>query len=156
MINKKILVIDDDTNILEVIQMRLKAWGYHVTITRDGKEAKTALSTTSFNLVILDLRLSEENGIELMEEIVRHYPNLPVIILTAHGSIESAVEAMRRGAYSYITKPFNNEDLSLHIKNALEKQQLIKEIEHLKGQLAEQNTFKHIIGNNKLLQEILE
>ncbi|MBU6391040.1 MAG: response regulator, partial [Planctomycetes bacterium] len=148
MINKKILVIDDDTNILEVIQMRLKAWGYYVAVAKSGKEAKIALSTTPFNLVIIDLRLSEENGMELMEKIIRHYPNLPVIILTAHGSIESAVEAMRRGAYSYITKPFNNEDLSLHIKNALEKQQLTKEIEHLKSQLDEQNTFRHIIGNN--------
>ncbi|MDE1888742.1 MAG: sigma-54-dependent Fis family transcriptional regulator [Planctomycetota bacterium] len=156
MINKKILVIDDDTNILEVIQMRLKAWGYYVAVAKSGKEAKIALSTTPFNLVIIDLRLSEENGMELMEKIIRHYPNLPVIILTAHGSIESAVEAMRRGAYSYITKPFNNEDLSLHIKNALEKQQLTKEIEHLKSQLDEQNTFRQIIGNNKQMQEILE
>ena len=156
MINKKILVIDDDTNILEVIQMRLKAWGYYVAVAKDSKKAKITLSTTSFNLVILDLRLSEENGIELMEEIVRHYPNLPVIILTAHGSIESAVEAMRRGAYSYITKPFNNEDLALHIKNALEKQQLTKEIERLKNQLDERQDFKHIIGNDKRMQEILE
>ena len=156
MSGEKILVIDDDANILEVLQMRLKAWNYHVTIARDGKEAKTALSTTPFNLAIIDLRLSEENGIKLMEEIISNYPNLPVIILTAHGSIESAVEAMRRGAYSYITKPFNNEDLSLHIKNALEKQLLTKEIEHLRSQLDEQNNFKHIIGNNKRMQEILE
>ena len=153
---EKILVIDDDANILEVLQMRLKAWNYHVTIARNGNEAKTALSTISFNLAIIDLRLSEENGIKLMEEIISNYPNLPVIILTAHGSIESAVEAMRRGAYSYITKPFNNEDLSLHIKNALEKQLLTKEIEHLRSQLDEQNNFKHIIGNNKRMQEILE
>ena len=153
---EKILVIDDDANILEVLQMRLKAWNYHVTIARNGNEAKTALSTISFNLAIIDLRLSEENGIKLMEEIISNYPNLPVIILTAHGSIESAVEAMRRGAYSYITKPFNNEDLSLHIKNALEKQLLTREIEHLRSQLDEQNNFKHIIGNNKRMQEILE
>ncbi|HHT9136603.1 MAG TPA: sigma-54-dependent transcriptional regulator [Candidatus Wunengus sp. YC60] len=153
---EKILVIDDDTNILEVLQMRLKAWNYHVAIAKDGKKAKTALSATPFNLVIIDLRLAEENGIELMEEIIGCYPNLPIIILTAHGSIESAVEAMRKGAYSYITKPFNNEDLSLHIKNALEKQLLTKEIEHLRSQLDKQNNFKHIIGNNKRMQEILE
>lgn len=156
MSGEKILVIDDDINILEVIQMRLKAWGYFVTIARDGEEAKAALSDASFNLVIIDLRLSEENGIELMEEIIRCYPNIPVIILTAHGSIESAVEAMRKGAYSYITKPFNNEDLLLHIKNALEKHHLTREIEHLRSQLNERHDFKHIIGKDKRMQEILE
>ncbi|MFN3533195.1 MAG: sigma-54-dependent transcriptional regulator [Candidatus Brocadia sp.] len=156
MSGEKILIIDDDINILEVIQVRLKAWGYFVTIARDGQEAKEALSATSFNLVIIDLRLSEENGIELMEEIIRCYPNIPVIILTAHGSIESAVEAMRKGAYSYITKPFNNEDLSLHIKNALEKNYLTREIEHLRSQLDKMYDFRHIIGKDKRMQEILE
>lgn len=156
MANEHILVIDDDANILEVIQMRLKSWGYHVTTARDGKEAKMALSVTPFNLVIIDLRLSDENGIEIMEKIIAIHPNLPIIILTAHGSIESAVEAMKKGAYSYITKPFNNEDLALHIKNALEKQKLTKEIEHLRKQIDEQHNFKPIIGNNKRMQEILE
>ena len=156
MANEHILVIDDDTNILEVIQMRLKSWGYHVTTARDGKEAKIALSVMPFNLVIIDLRLSDENGIEIMEKIIAIHPNLPIIILTAHGSIESAVEAMKKGAYSYITKPFNNEDLALHIKNALEKQKLTKEIEHLRKQIDEQHNFKPIIGNNKRMQEILE
>ena len=91
-----------------------------------------------------------------MEEIVGYYPNLPIIILTAHGSIESAVEAMGKGAYSYITKPFNNEDLLLHIKKALEKQQLTKEIERLRNQLDESQDFKRIIGNDKRMKEILE
>ena len=153
--SEKILVIDDDASILEVIQMRLKALGYHVTVAKDGNEAKAALSATRFNIAILDLRLSEEDGIELMEEIIRYYPGLPIIILTAHGSIESAVEAMRKGAYSYITKPFNSEDLSIQIKNALEKQRLTQEIEHLRSQLNEErHNFKHIISNNKKMQEI--
>ncbi len=156
MSEENILVIDDYANILEVIQMRLRAWGYHVTTARNGKEAKIALSATSFNLIIIDLRLSGENGIELMEGIIKEYPNLPVIILTAHGTIESAVEAMRKGAYSYITKPFNNEDLLLHIKNALEKQLLKKEIEHLRSQLDGQHNFRQIIGKNKQMQGILE
>ncbi len=156
MANEKILVVDDDPNILEVIQMRLKAWGYQVATARNGKTAKAVLSESPFNLVIIDLRLSDENGINLMEEIFGRYPNLPLIILTAHGSIESAVEAMRKGAYSYITKPFNNEDLLLHIKNALEKQHLTKEIEQLRKQLDERNKFKHIIGKSKKMQEILD
>lgn len=156
MANENILVIDDDPSILEVIQMRLKSFGYRITIAMNGNEAKRALSTISFNLAIVDLRLADENGIELMEEILSSYQKIPVIILTAHGSIETAVEAMRKGAYSYLTKPFNNEELSLHIKNALEKQKLTKEIEHLKSQLGDQQSFRHIIGNNKRMQEIFE
>lgn len=156
MLNKKILVIDDDTNILEVVQMRLKALGYQVTTAKDSKEAKKVLSTTTFNLIILDLRLAEEDGIKLMEEIMGCDPMLPIIILTAHGSIESAVEAMRKGAYSYITKPFNNEELSILIKNALEKQKLTQEIEQLRSKLDEQHNFKNIITQNKKMQEIFE
>ena len=157
MSNEKILVVDDDNSILEVIQMRLKAWGYNVAVAKNGTEAKAALSSTPFNLVIIDLRLSEEDGLDLMEEILTSHPNLPIIILTAHGSIESAVEAMRKGAYSYITKPLvNNEDLATHIKNALEKQRLTQEIELLRSQLDEQRDFRHIIGKNKKMQEIFD
>ena len=157
MSNEKILVVDDDNSILEVIQMRLKAWGYNVAVAKNGTEAKAALSSTPFNLVIIDLRLSEEDGLDLMEEILTSHPNLPIIILTAHGSIESAVEAMRKGAYGYITKPLvNNEDLATHIKNALEKQRLTQEIELLRSQLDEQRDFRHIIGKNKKMQEIFD
>lgn len=156
MSGEKILVIDDDANILEVVRMRLKSWGYYVTIAKDGLEAKAAVSNTSFDLVIIDLRLSEEDGIELMEELIRSHPDIPVIILTAHGSIESAVEAMRKGAYSYLTKPFHNEDLSLHVKNALEKRLLAREIEHLRGKLDDRNSFHQVMGKDKRIQEILD
>ncbi|MCF6147887.1 MAG: sigma-54-dependent Fis family transcriptional regulator [Candidatus Kuenenia sp.] len=156
MSNENILVIDDDANILEVLQMRLKALGYYVSIAKDGGEAKRALSLNNINLAIVDLRLSEENGIELMEDVIKNYPKLPIIILTAHGSIESAVEAMKKGAYSYITKPFRNDDLAMQIKNALEKQRLTQEIEYLRNQLDEQNNFHQIIGKNKKMLEIFE
>lgn len=156
MSKEKILIIDDDASILEVLQMRLKALGYSVSIAKDGDEAKKALFLNKINLVLVDLRLSEENGIELMGDIIKNYPKLPIIIITAHGSIESAVEAMRRGAYSYITKPFRNDDLAMQIKNALEKQRLTREIEYLRNQLDERNNFNPIIGKNKQMLEILE
>ncbi|MBW7941389.1 MAG: sigma-54-dependent Fis family transcriptional regulator, partial [Candidatus Kuenenia stuttgartiensis] len=156
MSKEKILIIDDDASILEVLQMRLKALGYSVSIAKDGDEAKTVLFQNKINLVLVDLRLSEENGIELMRDIIKNYPKLPIIIITAHGSIESAVEAMRRGAYSYIAKPFRNDDLAMQIKNALEKQRLTQEIEYLRNQLDERNNFNPIIGKNKQMLEILE
>ncbi|WP_347273276.1 sigma-54 dependent transcriptional regulator [Candidatus Kuenenia sp.] len=153
---EKILIIDDDASILEVLQMRLKALGYSVSIAKDGDEAKKALFQNKINLVLVDLRLSEENGVELMGDIIKNYPTLPIIIITAHGSIESAVEAMRKGAYSYITKPFRNDDLAVQIKNALEKQRLTQEIEYLRNQLDERNNFNPIIGKSKQMLEILE
>lgn len=156
MSNEKILIIDDDASILEVLQMRLKALGYSVSIAKDGDAAKKVLFLNKINLVLVDLRLSEENGIELMGDIIKNYPTLPIIIITAHGSIESAVEAMRKGAYSYITKPFRNDDLAMQIKNALEKQRLTQEIEYLRNQLDERNNFNPIIGKSKQMLEILE
>ncbi|MBM4055282.1 MAG: sigma-54-dependent Fis family transcriptional regulator [Planctomycetes bacterium] len=156
MSNENILIIDDDANILEVLRMRLKALGYYVSIAKDGDEAKKALSLNNINLAIIDLRLFGENGIELMEDIIKNYPKLPIIILTAHGSIESAVEAMKKGAYSYITKPFRSDDLAIQIKNALEKQLLTKEIEYLRSQLDAHGNFNHIIGENKKMLEIFE
>jgi len=156
MTNESILIIDDDANILEVLQMRLKALGFHVSIAKDGIEARKMLSANNIHLAIIDLKLSEENGLELMEDIIKNHPQIPTIILTAHGSIESAVEAMKSGAYSYITKPFRNDDLAMQIKNALEKQRLTQEVEYLRNQLEGQNNFKQIIGRNKRMLEIFE
>src|SRR3989337_798322 len=156
MSNEKILVVDDDNSILEVIQMRLKAWGYNVAVAKNGTEAKAALSSTPFNLVIIDLRLSEEDGLDLMEEILTSHPNLPIIILTAHGTIESAVEAMRKGAYSYLTKPFDPRALLLQIERALENHRLTSEVKRLKGLLEERYDFANIVAKSEKMRSVLE
>ncbi|MBI5182136.1 MAG: sigma-54-dependent Fis family transcriptional regulator, partial [Nitrospirae bacterium] len=142
----KILLVDDDKNILEVLKMRLESKGYSITTAENGSEAVEKIMKERFNLIISDLRMSVMNGMELMQEIMNIDPDLPIIILTAHGTIENAVEAMQKGAYSYITKPFDDENLLLHIKNALEKQRLTSEIKSLKGILKEKYSFENIIG----------
>ena len=106
--SKKILVVDDDRNLLEIIRMRLEASGYTVTTTLAEDEALRLVGEHSFDLAVVDLQLARQDGITLMEEMHAVQPDMPVIILTAHGSIESAVEAMQRGAYSYLTKPFDH------------------------------------------------
>ncbi|MBI5043891.1 MAG: sigma-54-dependent Fis family transcriptional regulator [Nitrospirae bacterium] len=153
---EKILLVDDDKNILEVLKMRLESKGYTVSTSENGAEAIELVKKDRFNLVISDLRMSVMNGMVLLEEIMNIDPELPIIILTAHGSIENAVEAMQKGAYSYITKPFDDEDLLLHIKNALEKQRLTSEIKNLKGILKEKYSFDNIVGRSEKMQKVFE
>ena len=109
----KILVVDDDKNILEVIRLGLEHSDYDVTTAPHENDAKKAILDDVFDLAIIDLQLVEEDGISVMEVLHQTNPEMPVIILTAHGSIESAVEAMQRGAFNYLTKPFVLKELNL-------------------------------------------
>jgi two-component system, NtrC family, response regulator GlrR len=110
-----------------------------------------------FDLALVDLKLSEkDNGIELMEKMHQVAPEIPVIILTAYGTIDTAVEAMKRGAYSYLTKPFERRDLILQIKNGLEKSSLSREIRRLKALVGERYGFENIIGKSKKMIEVMD
>ena len=151
-----ILVVDDDKNILKVIKMRLEAEAYHVVTAMTAGEALKTAANDVFDMALVDLKLKGENGIELMEALHRTNPTLPIIILTAHGSINSAVEAMKRGAYSYITKPFDYPDLLLKIKHCLEKSMLCKEVERLRNIVKDRYGFDNIIGRSEKMQRVLE
>lgn len=153
---ERILLVDDDRNILEVLKMRLESKGYSVTASDNGPDAIEKVKKEGVDLIISDLRMTEMNGMELMQEVINIDPEMPIIILTAHGSIENAVEAMQKGAYSYITKPFDDEDLILHIKNALEKHRLTSQIKDLKDQLKEKYSFENIIGKSDKMQKVFE
>src|SRR5512139_3093637 len=115
-----ILVIDDDLNLLELVKMRLESADYELTAVSLEEEALKILKEEVFDLAIVDLQLAHQDGISLMEAFHQIRPDMPVVILTAHGSIESAVEAMKKGAYSYLTKPFDAQELLLQIRIALE------------------------------------
>ena len=103
----RILLVDDDENILKVINMRLEAEGYQVATAMYTDQAVELHRKEPFDLAVVDLKLVDKDGIQLMGELHLINPELPVIILTAHGTIESAVEAMKKGAYNYLTKPFD-------------------------------------------------
>jgi two-component system, NtrC family, response regulator GlrR len=152
----KILIVDDDRNLLELIRMRLESANYEVTTALDEEKAKALTGDNSFDLAVLDLQLVHQDGISLMEELRFARPDMPVIILTAHGSIESAVEAMRRGAYTYLTKPFDARELLLHIQRALENRELSSEVSRLKGLLAERYDFDNIVARSAVMQRVLE
>src|SRR5687767_7574327 len=152
----KILVVDDNPNLLELIRMRLESADYEVTATGDEREAVRELKEKFFDLSIVDLMLANGDGIALMEEFRGINPDIPTIILTAHGSIQSAVEAMRRGAYSYLTKPFEPSDLLLQIERALENRKLNYEIQRLKDILHERYDFANIIARSGKMRSVLD
>ena len=156
MARAKLLVVDDDRNLLEIIRMRLESLEFEVTAIREEEEAKQAVTAQVFDLAVIDLQLANQDGISLMEEIHLMSPDLPVIILTAHGSIESAVEAMKRGAYTYLTKPFDARELTLHVNRALENRRLTSEVNRLKGLLAERYEFKNIVARSEKMHQVLE
>ncbi|MFB3925308.1 MAG: sigma-54-dependent transcriptional regulator [Syntrophales bacterium] len=153
----RVLVVDDDSSILKVIKMRLEAEGYEVTTAGDAQSAIRYMDEKEFDLALVDLKLAKANGIELMESLHNIDPELPVVILTAHGTIESAVEAMKKGAYSYVTKPFNNRELLLQIQNGIEKARLSKEVRRLRG-IVKQNQleFENIIGQSEPMKRLFE
>lgn len=151
----KILVVDDDSNLLEVIKMRLESADYEVVTALREEDAVENAREQSFDLSIVDLQLASRDGISLMEEIHQTQPDIPVIILTAFGSIESAVEAMKRGASSYLTKPFDPRELLFQIEKALESRKLASEIKRLKGLLEDKYDFKNIVAKSGKMQNIL-
>ena len=152
----KILVVDDEPNIRDLIKMRLVSLGYEVTEAAGGAEARAAAAQVVLDLAIIDLKLGAgEDGLQVMEQLFLINPQLPVIILTAHGSIENAVDAIKKGAYSYLTKPYKPEELAVQVKNALEKQRLTKEVSLLKGMLQERFAVKNIVGQSPQMKEIL-
>ena len=153
---EKILVLDDEPHILDLIQMRLESQGYEVIAAATGEEALAKARTTVVDMAVMDLMLGNgPNGIAVMEQLLLINPHVPVIILTAHGTITNAVEAMSRGAYCYLTKPYKPEELTLHVKNALEKRRLTSEIATLKHMLEERSQEKNIIAHSPRMREII-
>jgi signal transduction histidine kinase len=113
------LIVDDDPDILEVLEMRLQAMGLDVALARNYREAVTLLDDRGFDVALFDLRMEPVNGLKLMEAAHERQPRLPVLIMTAHGTIDNAVEAVRQGAFDYLTKPFVPEELCGKVGRAL-------------------------------------
>ena len=151
----KILVLDDDQNILKVIKMRLEANDYQVTTAIQAQTAVEIAKEEGIDLALVDLKLAGKNGIEVMEELHRINSEMPIIILSAYGTIKSAVEAMKRGAYTYLSKPFDYHDLLLQIKNGLEKSRLSKEVLILRNVIEGTYGFKNVIGKSEKMKKVL-
>jgi len=122
---KKILVVDDESNMLLVLEAMLKKEGYQVATASDGLEALDVLrDDDDVAVVVTDLKMPNLDGLGLLAEVVKNYPSIPVIIITAHGTVETAVEALKKGAFDYITKPFEQEDLKSIVHKAFKTRSL--------------------------------
>src|SRR5262245_17940179 len=128
---RRVLIVDDDAAILEVLEMRLAAMGFDVTATPEANKAMEFAATHRFDVALLDLRMLPLDGIQLMEALHQRQPRLPVLIMTAHGTIETAVEAVQRGAFDYLTKPFVRDELRAKIRRALAARRWARDRERL-------------------------
>jgi DNA-binding NtrC family response regulator len=152
----KLLIVDDEKNIREGLEKALTIDGYEVELASDGKEALGMIEEGDVDLVITDLKMPHLSGEELMREALDSYPYLPIIILTGHGTIENAVEAMRNGAYDFLTKPLNIDKLSLIVNRALENSSLKRQNRELLNQLKKKYSFENIIGKSTPMKKVFE
>jgi len=136
--------------------MRLSSLGYEVTTYQNGRSALAGAAETAFDFAILDVRLPDMDGIQLMEQLLHQYPTLPILILTAHGCIPDAVEAMKKGAYSYLTKPFDDKELHASVEKALSQKRMSQEIMRLKMLVNELYGMDNIVARSPQMQALLQ
>ena len=154
-----ILIIDDEKNIREGLSASLEMEGYNTVLAENGKVGLELFAKGDIDLVITDLRMPEVTGEQVMQKILSENPGVPVIVLTGHGSIDSAVDAMRLGAYDFLTKPLNLDRLTLIVKRALQGRELTLQHRLLQEELQElqgKKVFESIIGKSSQMQKVFD
>jgi two-component system, NtrC family, response regulator AtoC len=152
---KHILVVDDDSSLRRVMKMQLEEAGYEVSLASDGEEAWITLQETEPYLVITDLRMPT-TGLELLRRITKEGLQTTVIVITAFGTVETAVEAMKLGAYDYVTKPVDFDALLVVVHRAMERQNLLEEVRNLRSALDARYGFEGIVGQSKSFLRVLD
>jgi DNA-binding NtrC family response regulator len=151
---KQLLIVDDDHSMRTILQEALSNSGYEVTLAKDGKSALNILRNERCDLVVTDLVMPQMSGIELMEIVKKEYPDVGFLIITAYGTVETAVEALHNGAYDFITKPFSISQIESRISRFFEYEHLKRENKELKRKLSLDEKFKKLVGNSKAMQQI--
>lgn len=149
-----ILIVDDEKNIRDGLRQALGDGGYQILVENNGNDGLFAIMNQSIDLAILDIQMAKLNGIELLKKIIKLEKNIPVIFITGHGSVEIAVDAMRLGAYDFMTKPINLEKLELIIQRALKQNKIEKENKNLIIKLNSHEINKTIIGESKAIKNL--
>jgi two-component system response regulator AtoC len=158
-VSGRVLVVDDDRSMCELLEDRLGKRGFSVTWRTSAAEALSTLGSTESDVVVTDLNMRGMNGLELCEHIVTNHPDVPVIVITAFGSLETAVAAIRVGAYDFVTKPLKIEELRLAVERALQHRNLKQEVKRLRRVVEEEQGYADLIGRSaamKNVQELLE
>jgi len=156
LVQERILVVDDDEGLLTLLRMRLAAQGFSVVTCANGKSAIARVQEELFDFAILDFRLPDYNGLKVMEELLLLHSSLPVLILTAHGCIPDAVEAMKRGAFGYLTKPFEDRELRASIEKGLSQKRMSQEIHRLKMLVNELYGMENVVARSPQMQELFQ
>jgi len=151
----RILVVDDEKRMRHILQLMLEREGFRTEQAENGKEALNMLKQKRFDMAITDLKMPEMDGMSLLEEAKKIDPDFPIVVITAYGTIENAVEAMKKGAIDYITKPFEGEKILITVKRCLKLSRLREEVKVLKEELMKHFDFSDIIAHSKKMLEIL-
>ncbi len=156
--SKRILIVDDEKNIRMGLSTALQQEGYETLTAEHGKEGWNRVNNESVDLILTDIRMPEMGGIELLKRVSSAYPRIPVIVLTGHGTIETAVTCMHNGAYDFITKPINLERVSLLVKRALGTRELMVENSALKEEIQElkESKSQQVMSESSLMSGIME
>jgi DNA-binding NtrC family response regulator len=151
---ERILIVEDDDLMRELMTKILAGEHYHIFQASSGEEALKLLQEQTIDLMLTDLRLTGMNGLQLLTEVRSFDQEIVVIVMTAYASVETAVEAMRKGAYDYLTKPFINDEIRVMLRRALNQRHLSRENRHLKRELRERYRFENIVGNSEAMEKV--
>ena len=152
----KILIVDDDPAHLQMLRTVLKSMGHEVESATDGENAIQMVKEKPFDLILMDVRMAHIGGIEALRQIKELNPAIPIIIMTAYSSVDTAVEAMKLGAYDYLTKPLNFEELELILERAMDHLQLTLENRFLREKVDSENSFAEIIGSSPAMRKVVD
>jgi len=151
---RRVLVVDDDEGVRRMLSVMLKREGYLVTSVSGGKEALNALDSSGYDVVLSDVRMPDMDGLELLDEVIENYSDATVILMSAYGNVDSALEAIKKGAYDYISKPFKKDEVILVLKKAEERERLRTENKRLRKALGREVGFGDFVGRSEKMQEI--
>src|SRR4030042_2353633 len=154
--SKHILVLDDEEMIRDILYETFRKKGYSVETAIKGREALKKIEETHFDLLVSDLRLPDINGMDILTKAKKKYPELCIVMITAFGSIKNAVKAIKQGAFDYITKPFDLDEMELVVEKYFEYRDLITENQYLRSELNKKFSFENIVGNSDPMQRVFE
>ncbi len=156
MSSEKILIVDDEEGMRRLLSRVLGRAGYDAVAVGSGAEALRQVASDRFDLVVTDIKMPEMDGLQLLEELKEFEPSLPIIVMTAYGTIENAVQALRLGAYDYIAKPFETDEIKLTVAKLLERERLLAENRYLHAELEGRYDFSGIASGSPAMQQVFE
>lgn len=154
--NKRVLIIDDEENIRYMLQLILEDEGYEVELANDGAEGIEKIHSNHFDFVISDIKMPKMGGLEVLTSVIESSPNIPVIMISAFGTVDTAIEAMKQGAYDYVMKPFKQDEILLTLRKAEERERLRRENQFLRQEVEKKYRFENIIGKSSQMQDVFK